>query len=93
MYIHTYNSARRLIENEISFGTTLLRTHVEVDPIVGMKGVEAILSIREEYKSALTIQVAVFAQEGITNQPGQVELYDIYFLIFLSIFILSLSLD
>jgi hypothetical protein len=27
--IDTYNRARRLIEKEISFGTTLMRTHVE----------------------------------------------------------------
>lgn len=66
--------ARKLIENEISFGTTLMRAHIEVDPIIGMKAVEAILPLKEEYKSAITIQVNIFAQEGITNQPGQVDL-------------------
>ena len=49
--------ARRLIENEISFGTTLMRAHVEVDPIIGMKAVEAILPLKLEYSSAITIQV------------------------------------
>ena len=66
--------ARKLIENEICFGTTLLRAHVEVDPIIGMKGVDAILPLKAEYAWAITIQIAVFAQEGITNQPGQVEM-------------------
>jgi len=66
--------ARKLIENEICFGTTLLRAHVEVDPIIGMKAVDAILPLKAEYAWAITIQIAVFAQEGITNQPGQVEM-------------------
>ena len=66
--------ARKLIENEISFGTTLMRAHVEVDSVIGMKAIEAILPLKQEYASAVTIQLNVFAQEGITNQPGQVEL-------------------
>jgi cytosine deaminase len=68
------NRARRLIEKEISFGTTLMRTHVEVDPIVGLKSLEAIVQLRKEYEDLITIQIAVFSQEGITNHIGQVEM-------------------
>ena len=68
------NRARRLIEDEISFGTTLMRTHVEVDAMVGFISLEAILQLKKEYESSITIQIAVFAQEGITNQPGQVDM-------------------
>jgi cytosine/creatinine deaminase len=68
------NRAKRLIENQISFGTTLMRTHVEVDPIVGFLSLRVILALRKEYENLITIQVAVFAQEGITNQPGQREM-------------------
>lgn len=66
--------ARKLIENEVSFGTTLMRAHIEVDPIIGMKAVNAILPLKTEYASSCTIQLNCFAQEGITNQPGQVDL-------------------
>ena len=66
--------ASRLIEAEITHGTTLLRTHVEVDPMVGLMAVETILALREKYSNAITIQVCVFAQEGITNIEGQVDL-------------------
>ena len=52
--------ARKLIEKEISFGTTLLRAHVEVDPILGFKAVEAILPLCQEYSWAITIQVLFF---------------------------------
>lgn len=68
------NRARRLIEDEISFGTTLMRTHVEVDSLVGFKSLEAIMQLKKEYENSITIQIAVFAQEGITNQPGQVDM-------------------
>jgi cytosine/creatinine deaminase len=68
------NRARRLIEDQISFGTTLMRTHVEVDALVGFKSLEAIMQLKKEYENSITIQIAVFAQEGITNQLGQVEM-------------------
>lgn len=73
-YKDVTDRARRLIEYEISFGTTLMRTHVEVDPIIGLVSLEAILSLRKEYERLITIQVAIFAQDGITNQSGQVEM-------------------
>jgi cytosine/creatinine deaminase len=62
--------ARKIIEKAISFGTTAMRTHVEVDPIIQLAAMEALLPLREEYAWGITLQLAVFAQEGITNQPG-----------------------
>lgn len=62
--------ARKIIERAIAFGTTAMRTHVEVDPILQLKSLEALLPLKEEYDWGITLQLAVFAQEGITNQPG-----------------------
>ena len=36
--------------------------------------VEAILALKKKYSNAITIQVCIFAQEGITNIEGQMEL-------------------
>jgi cytosine deaminase len=47
-----------------------MRTHVEVDPIVGLAGMEAVLPLRAEYAPALDLQVCAFAQEGILKSPG-----------------------
>lgn len=66
--------ARRLIEAEIAFGTTAMRSHVEVDPVLQLTAMEALLPLKRDYAWGLTLQLAVFAQEGITNQPGTVEL-------------------
>jgi cytosine deaminase len=62
--------ARRVLDLAVRAGTTAMRTHVEVDPIVGLSGMEAILPLREEYAPALDLQLCAFAQEGIVKAPG-----------------------
>ncbi len=62
--------ARRVIEREIAFGTTAIRTHIEVDPILQLTSLEAILPLKQEYAWGVDLQLAIFAQEGITNQLG-----------------------
>ncbi|MEB3355393.1 MAG: amidohydrolase family protein [Synechococcales bacterium] len=66
--------ARRVMAGAIAAGTTTMRSHVEVDPIVGLNNLEALLPLRDEFAWGLTLQLAVFAQDGITDQPGSVEL-------------------
>jgi cytosine deaminase len=62
--------ARRALEMAVAAGTTALRTHVEVDPIVGLMGMEAVLPLREEFAPAVDLQICAFAQEGIVHAPG-----------------------
>lgn len=63
--------ARRVIENAIALGTTAMRSHVEVDPAVGLTAMEALVHLRDEYTWGITLQLAVFAQDGITNIEGE----------------------
>jgi len=62
--------ARQVLEQAIAFGITAMRSHVEVDPILGLTAMEALLPLKQEYDWGITLQLAVFAQEGITHQPG-----------------------
>lgn len=62
--------ARRALELAIRHGTTAMRTHVEVDPIVGLAGMEAIVPLKREYAWAIDLQICVFPQEGIFKAPG-----------------------
>ena len=62
--------AREVLDLALRAGTTAMRTHVEVDPIVGLTGVEAMLALREEYAPALDLQLCAFAQEGLVKAPG-----------------------
>lgn len=61
--------ARRVLDLAVRSGTTAMRTHVEVDPLLGLAGMEAVLPLRDEYRSALDLQVCAFAQEGILQAP------------------------
>jgi cytosine deaminase len=62
--------ARRVLDLAVRQGTTAMRSHVEVDPIVGLVGFEAILPLRREYAPAIDLQLCAFAQEGILQMPG-----------------------
>jgi len=62
--------ARSVLDMAVRHGTTAMRSHVEVDPIVGLKGLEALLPLKAEYAPALDLQLCAFAQEGILQAPG-----------------------
>jgi cytosine deaminase len=50
-------------------GTMHMRTHVELDPNVGLRGFEALQQLAQDYAWGLDLELCVFAQEGLTNAP------------------------
>ena len=70
--VHT--RAARTLEQCILHGTTRMRTQVEVDPGMGMRGFEGVAAVIADYKWAIDVQMCVFPQEGLTNYPGTDEL-------------------
>lgn len=66
--------ARRTLEKCILHGTTLMRTHVEVDPKVGLRGFHGVKTLIDEYGWAIDIEICVMPQEGLLNNPGTEEL-------------------
>jgi cytosine deaminase len=52
--------AERTLEQCIRHGTTRMRTQVEVDPAIGMRGFDAVLSLIDDYKWAIDIEICVF---------------------------------
>src|SRR5258706_8249668 len=69
-----YERAKRTLEKSILNGTAHMRTHVEVDPGVGLRGIEGVMRLVDEYQWAIDIEVCVFPQEGLLNNPGTDEL-------------------
>lgn len=69
-----YQRAKRTLEKSIVNGTTHMRTHLEVDPVVGLRSLEGILPLVDEYKWAIDIEICIFPQEGLLNNPGTDEL-------------------
>ncbi len=69
-----YERGRRTLEKAIMHGTTRMRTHVEVDPRVTLKGFHALRRLKRDYAWAIDIEICVFPQEGLLNDPGTEEL-------------------
>jgi cytosine deaminase len=69
-----YARARRTLEKAIVQGTTRMRTHVEVDPRIGLKGFRAISALKRDYAWAIDVEICSFPQEGLNNDPGTFEL-------------------
>src|SRR5947209_10306475 len=66
--------AAATLEQCILHGTTRMRTQVEVDPGIGMRGFDAVASLIADFAWAIDIEICVFPQEGLTNYPGTEEL-------------------
>lgn len=65
-----YNRAKRTLERSILNGATHMRTQLEVDPGIGLRGLDGVRPLVEEYKWAIDIQICIFPQEGLLNNPG-----------------------
>src|ERR1700744_5795476 len=69
-----YARGKQTLERCISHGTMRMRTHVELDPGIGLKGLEAVEQLARDYAWAIDVEICVFPQEGMTNYPGTEEL-------------------
>ena len=69
-----YRRASRTLEKAILQGTTRIRTHVEIDPRIGLRSFAAIKRLQRDYAWAVDIEICVFPQEGLLNDPGAEEL-------------------
>jgi len=66
--------ASRVLEKCVSHGTTHMRTHLEVDPGIGMRGFDGAFPLIEDWRWAIDVEICVFPQEGLLNNPGTDEL-------------------
>jgi cytosine deaminase len=65
-----YERATRTVLKSIGQGTMRMRTHVEVDPRVGLTSVKALQKLKADYAWAIDIELCVFPQEGLLDDPG-----------------------
>jgi cytosine deaminase len=69
-----YARGARVIERAVLHGTTRMRSHVEIDPRIGLRGFAAVKALKHDYAWAIDLSPCVFPQEGLTNDPGTEEL-------------------
>lgn len=68
--------ARDQLDLCISNGSVQMRSHVMVDGSVGLKSLETVFEVREDYRDLIDIQLVAFPQSGILKSPGTPELMD-----------------
>jgi cytosine deaminase len=66
--------AARALAKCLVNGTMRMRTHVEVDPVIGLRGLEGVKRALRAYAWAMEVEICVFPQEGLLNNPGTEEL-------------------
>ncbi len=66
--------ASRTLKKCILNGTTRMRTHLEVDPVIGLRGIDGVKQAIARFAWAIDVEICVFPQEGLLNNPGTDEL-------------------
>lgn len=65
-----YERASHALERAILQGTTRIRTHVEVDPRIGLTSFRALKRLKADYAWAVDLELCAFPQEGLLDDPG-----------------------
>ncbi|MEZ5666883.1 MAG: amidohydrolase [Alphaproteobacteria bacterium] len=68
--------ATALVRQAAAFGTTRMRSHVDIDTGVGLAGLEALLDVRARCADLMDIQLVAFPQSGVLAGPGTADLLD-----------------
>lgn len=58
----------------VRHGTTAIRTHVDVDAELGLRGIDAVDEAAAAYQGALDVHIVAFPQDGILRRPGVLDL-------------------
>jgi len=66
--------ASRVLARAVTQGTTRMRTQLELDPIVDLRGLEGVRRAIHDFAKVIDVEICVFAEEGLTNSPGTDEL-------------------
>ena len=63
-------AGRRAVAMAAHYGNTHIRALADVDSKAGIRGVEVLVALREEFAGVVDLQVVAFAQDGIIREPG-----------------------
>ena len=66
--------AGRLIRSGVAEGVTHVRTHVDVDSITGLRGLEGVSRAAQVCRDICRVSIVAFPQLGIRSDPGAMDL-------------------
>ena len=65
-----------LLERMVAAGTTHVRSHTDIDPVMGLAGVEAVRDATERLAGRITVELVAFPQSGVLTDPRTAALLD-----------------
>ncbi|GGK40082.1 amidohydrolase [Nocardia camponoti] len=68
--------AGNLLGAMITGGTTHVRSHIDIDPEIGLKGVEVVREAAERHRDRVDVQLVAFPQGGLLSRPGTAKLLE-----------------
>jgi len=66
--------AKRVLQEYLRTGTTRVRTHVDVDLGLGLRGIDAVREAAAELDGAIELSIVAFPQDGVLRRPGVLDL-------------------
>ncbi|CAN7341177.1 amidohydrolase family protein [Microbacterium sp. LjRoot45] len=64
----------RVLAELVRHGTTAIRTHVDVDLGLGLRGIDAVREAAAAYGDAVRVEIVAFPQDGVLRRPGVLDL-------------------
>jgi cytosine deaminase len=64
----------RVLAELVRHGTTAVRTHVDVDPDVDIRAIEAVREAAASYDGAVAVEIIAFPQDGVIRRPGVLDM-------------------
>ncbi len=68
--------AEALLANAHAFGTVGMRSHIDIDPTIGLTNLHAVMVACERWQDRVNVQLVAFPQAGILASPGTADLLD-----------------
>ncbi|SDS50667.1 amidohydrolase family protein [Agrococcus carbonis] len=65
-----------VLDAHVRHGTTAIRTHVDVDLGIGLRGIDAVREAVDAYDGAIEATIVAFPQDGVLRRPGVLDLLD-----------------
>ena len=66
----------RVLAEMVSHGTTLFRSHVDVDLGLGQRGIEVVREAVASFDGGIEMEIVAFPQDGVLRRPGVLDLLD-----------------
>ena len=65
-----------LLQKMVASGTTHVRSHTDIDPEVGLRGIEAVREATRRFDKSVDVEQVAFPQHGLLTNPGTAELLE-----------------